>query len=452
MSFLALCLSGHAQISISLPEANIVSRSDYTITLNSGTFSSLIGLLPTISVRANQSSFTSTVGESNTVPLNTAHIRLRSIGSLSLLGSSSEVTLSTSYSTLYTALANLSSGAILADYRISTASNTWVAGTYSTPIQFNSTGGGSISPSTPNLNLTVPAFISSSAVGDVLLNVNNLSYFRTADGIAANKSIVVSTTVPYMLALRAESGQFAFSTSYTYNQLPSINVNTVQVLLSSISGSTSITLSNAAQSLTPATGIAVPTNNNQTLTANFAVNGANLKSYFAQAGTYTIPLTYTWNKPTSAYPTGPLTTSSTGNLFVQVSDLAELVLNGTALNLVFDDPDDYIMGLAVEMPSNLRLSKTTPYNLSVRATSDAFNNGSEQIPLSVMQIGPGSGQNGINTVSLTNTDQLLISGANPIVDRTLNLRYTIPASQTQNLLNKPSGTYMATVVFSLVGL
>lgn len=453
--YLAYAGTSLAQITVNLPQTNITARTDYTVTLASGTYSSLIGLLPIIQIKANSANFANTVGRNTTVPLNVAHVRLRTIGSLSLIGTSNEVMLSTTYGTLYTALASISSGAVTADYRLSTGSQTWVAGIYSTPVQFR-TGALSpnqITPTTPNLAINVPGFITPQTTLPTLsLAVNNLSFYRNAVGISTIGNMAVSTTVPYLLNLQTTNSQFSFSTSTTYNQLPTTAVNLVSSTLTNVASATPINLSVTSQSLTPASGIAVPTNNNQTLTASFSVSGSNLKLGFIQAGTYSVPFTYTWNKLTSAYPSGALQAQRAGSLQVVVSDLAELVANQQAVSLAFSNVADYQQGVFTDMPQHIRVSKTTPYSVYVRATSNNFAATNGQIPINVLRIGPGPGQTGINVITLSTTPQQLINNANPIVDRNLSLRYSIPASETSNLIGRPSGNYSADIIYSFTAL
>ncbi|MNT36279.1 hypothetical protein D3C72_1723520 [compost metagenome] len=139
-----------------------------------------------------------------------------------------------------------------------------------------------------------------------------------------------------------------------------------------------------------------------------------------------------------------------GNLSVVVSDLGEIVANQQAVNLAFATTNDYKNGVNLNMPAHLKISKTTPYNLYVRATSTSFTSGANSIPLNVLRIGPMAGQSGMNTVTLSTTAQQLIQNADPVIDRNLNILYSIPASATGMLLNKPAGAYTANIIFSFV--
>ncbi|ULT28162.1 hypothetical protein KUH03_17135 [Sphingobacterium sp. E70] len=108
-----------------------------------------------------------------------------------------------------------------------------------------------------------------------------------------------------------------------------------------------------------------------------------------------------------------------------VSDLGEIVANQQTVNLAFATTNDYKNGVNLNMPAHLRVSKTTPYNLYVRATSTSFTSGANSIPLNVLRIGPMAGQSGMNTITLSSTAQQLIQNADPVIDRNLNMLYSI---------------------------
>ena len=449
---LGLCVDNAvAQVIISLPQANIQSRADYNQIFNVGQYTSVLTLLPTFRVKANTTSFSSTTGVS--VPLSIAHIKLNSIGSLSLLGTSSEVTLSVNNGNLYSSLATVSSGALTANVRLSSGSQTWIAGTYDSNLSFSTQGvlAGSITPTTLPFSISVPGFISPPAqVGTTSILVNNLSFYRSVNGISTAKVIPLTTTVPYIPSLKTTNTQFSFNTTLPYNTLPTAPVSAVNTTLTGISTATNIALSTTDQAMTNTTGIAVPSNNTQSLTASYSISASQLKTSFIQAGTYSVPLAHTWSKLATAYPTGTLQAQSSGNLEIVVSDLAELVASQQAVSLDFGTTADYKNGVSKDMPTHLRISKTTPYNLYVRASTASFISGTNSIPLNALRIGPMANQTGMNTITLSTTAQQLIQSADPVIDRNLNIRYSIPASETSKLLNKPAGTYSATIVFSFV--
>ncbi|MGE8428828.1 MAG: hypothetical protein ACN6O7_13165 [Sphingobacterium sp.] len=442
----------HAQTtSITLPQANIQGQTDFTTSINAGTYSTIISVFPSFFVKSIAANFTSTT--SGSFPASVVHMKLSSIGALVLLAltGNNEVALSTGGGLLYTALVSVASGTITANTRIATASQTWTAGVFTNDVSFYAQGGGSITPTSFTLSLTVPGFISPpTSIGTTSIAVNDLSFYRSVNGISASQIIPISSTVPYIPSIRTGNAQFNFSTSLPYNTLPVSPVSTVSATLSGVATASTANLSTSDQALTTATGIAVPTNNNSSITHTYTIGSPFLKGNFIQAGTYTVPLTYTWNKLSSAYPTTPVQAQASGNLNIVVSDLGEIVANQQTVNLPFTTTSNYVNGVSTNMPSHLKLSKTTPYNLYVRATTSSFTSGVNSIPLSVLRIGPMAGQTDVNTVTLSTTAQQLIQNADPVIDRTLDMQYSIPASQTSNLLGKPTGTYTANIIYSFV--
>lgn len=448
-------ISVQAQLAITLPESNIQNRTDYQQTFSAGQYGAVLNLLPTISVKANTTTFNNQSGGSATIPLSKLHIKITSIGNISLISTSTEVALSTTYQVLARSVANLLSGAVSGNARVETASNTWIAGVYTSQLAFLAPGllglGNVISPANQNATITVPAFISpQSIIGPTQLIVDNLSYFRTANGISTTKTVYLANTVPYIPNIQTIGNNFAFSTNLPYTNLPNTPVDMTNATLTGITNATAIALSAAPKALTTRLGIPVPTINSQTLNHSFSITGEQLKTGFVQAGKYSVPLTYTYSKLSSSYPSGTLQTQRNGTLEVVVSDLGELIANQQAVNLSFTTTNHYVNGVSQDMPAHLKISKTTPYNLYVRATTENFASGPNTIPLSVMKIGPMNGQTGMNTISLSTTAQQLIQAADPVIDRLLNIKYSIPATETDHLLNKPPGTYSTSIIFSFV--
>jgi len=450
MCLYLLALESKAQININIPIDNIRNRNEYQQEFSGGTYPSVLGLVPGVNIRANTTSFINS-STNMVIPLNLANIKLVSIGSITLVNSNFERALSTSYQSLYSGLASVLPGAVIGNARFVINNYTWRSGTYSSVIEFNNTGllVGQMQPRTQIFNIIVPNFIlSQNTISTTELLVNDLNFFRNTSGINANKTVNISTTVSYIPQIQTVGAQFNFGITTPYNNLPNTSVNNVMVTLSGTPAASSINLSTTPQALSTAGGIEVPTNNSQNLMYNFAINGASLKSNFLQAGNYSVPLIFTWNNA----PLFPNTSAPAINstLEVKVGDLGEIIANQTAVDLIFATAQDYQNGVNKDMPAHLRLSKTTPYNLYVRATDSQFSSGANGIPLDVLRIGPMAGEAGVNVVTLSTTPQQLINAANPVVDRSLSLRYSIPANETFKLLNKPNGIYSTDIIFSFV--
>jgi hypothetical protein len=441
-----LSLQSLGQLNINLPQANITGRTDYAVVLNSGVYTSVLGLIPQIDGRANDTFFRN-AGNTLTVPLNALSFRLQSINNVSFFGSSQSVLLSTSYQTTYTALATVLSGTVLIQYTISVGGQTWRAGTYTTPFQLRTSSiallSNAIVPQVQNINIIVPSFLAPvSTVAPVSIHINQFSYYRSGTA-SATQSISLSSTVGYQLNVQAGSPQFAYTGTGAYT--PQTNVGLASALLSNQAGSVQQTLSTSNQTLTPAGGSDVPTNNNGSADVTYSITSTNLNVGFVKAGTYSVPLSYTFSS-------SPLQASTSSELDVVVDDMSEMSVNQAFVSINFQNSNDYKLGVTKQQPSHLKVSNTHAYNLYVKADGNFFTSGANQIPVGVVTIGPMPGQTGINSVTLSSTSQLIANSADPVVDRQISMQYSIPANQVSNLLGKPAGTYSATVTYSFVAL
>lgn len=442
----------HAQVNINLPQANIIGRSDYEQAFGAGQYNSVLNLLPTISARASTSTFQNVTGGTQDIPLSLANLRLISIGNISLIGRSNEIVLSTTYQAMASSLANLLSGAVNANVRLVTSAHTWQAGTYRTNLELLAPGllgiGNVISPASHIFNINVPAFIQPQTAQPVTqIRINQLSAFRSGESSTSSTPVLLSSTVPYIPQMQTLNSNFSFSTQSEFNSLPITPVSNVNV---NLTGQAAVPLSISSQILSAATGMTVPTNNNISLIYTYGVSADKLQEGFIQAGTYSVPITYLWSKTSDSYPSTTLEAQLAGTLEIQIDDLGELVTNQANVEMIFSTTGDYIQGIIKDIPSHLRISKTTPYNIYIRSSSANFSSGSNQIPLEVLQIGPMPGQNGVQSVTLSTTPQLLIEGADPVIDRLVNLRYTIPSSQTEKLIGRPSAIYSTDIIFSFI--
>lgn len=438
-----------------MPEANVISGGNIQSSLVFGLFSASISVLPSFSIKANSGSFTNSLAANASLPLNIANIQLESISGLNLIGASANIILSSSFSTLYTAVANVSlaSGEVTIRPILTLSGNAWLAGTYTTTLEMFAGliigVNNRLSPSTQTLSINVPAVLNvPTTLATTSLAVNSLGNYRQG-GVSINTAMNLSQTVPVTGGLKTNSSTFSFSSTSPYKQEPSTAVSLVKYIFNNESSAVSVSLNTTSQTLNT-----VPFNvlsgNQKSLNGTFSISSADLKSGFIQAGTYSVPIVYAWDKPTTTYPTGPLQKTTSSTFQVVVNDMGEIAVNQTAVILPFNTASDYQAGVTREFSSHLTLSKTTPYNVYVKASSSSFTSGSNTIPLNILEIGPMNNQTGVNTVVLSSTPALLINNADPVIDREVNLFYRIPASKVSSILGKPNGAYSTSIVYSFV--
>lgn len=443
-----------AQVALSLPQANITGQTNYVATAVATGSSGALSLLSSIYGQSGQSTFTSAPSTLPNLPLSIASFQVSSIGGINLLSGSSAITFTTSPQTIYYVLLGLGGGVMNVNYTVITPGTIWAAGTYTIPMIF--TPAGKITPGTQNLAITVPAFIAlnTQIPATTTLNVNSLALFRSVGGVSsAANNYDYFTTVPTLFSLNTNSSTFSFSTTQPYNSLPAANnVNLMSALISGPYAGSAINLSTTSQLLTVGTGVPVIlTNKSTTYNSTLSISGANLKSNFVQAGTYTVPAVYTVAKTAAAFPSTLASQTMNTSVQVNVSNIMELVVQDPSVTLTVNTAALYAQGTSTQMPNHVKVSSTVPYNVTVQASSSTLSSsGGVQIPVGVITIQGMTGQTGITPVVLSASPQALMTSANPVIDNFLSLQYTIPSSQTANLLNKAAGSYSTTITYTIV--
>lgn len=270
----------------------------------------------------------------------------------------------------------------------------------------------------------------------MVLNVASLANFRSGS-LTGTHTLDYSTSLASDIALRGNVANFSFSTSTPKIVDPSPAANLAQALITSPAGGSAVLLD--ATNKTVDTDIAVQATNKRSITTQFSVSANNLKTGFAQAGTYTLPLTYTLSKNTPAYGTA-LTATTNSSLHVVVPRLLEFIVPTGSISLNVNTSSAYRDGVTVAS-TPISISSTIPYSVTVKASGDFSNGSGSTIPINTLLVEGTSSETNVTAVALSTAPQNLISGASPVIDRGLNLQYRIPANQTTNLLGKVAGVY-----------
>ncbi len=436
----------YAQVIVTIPAINITGQNDYTATGSNGT-ASLLALGGTIKIQSTTANFpATTTGTSAPLALNVVNPKVNSIAALNLLGSATEVILSQTPQAIFTAPVLTTGGALTVNYRIGIAGNAWLAGTYKTPVTFTN-----VSPATQDLSIVVPALLTlnTAVATPTTMSVNALSAFRTGGGVSATNTFDYFSTVPTDVSLNSTSSTFSFSTTQLFNSTPVVPAGKLTSLLSGAYAGSAINISTTAQAISASSSIPVVVTNKNSLSNTLSVSAADLKANFMQAGTYTLPIVYTIAKKSSAYPLTLASITTNSSVQLTVAKMSELTIPVSTVNLNFTTATAYNQGVTTAMPNPITVSATVPYGVTVK-TSGNFISGANSIPASVMIVEGTATQTGITPIILSTTAQNLFSSADPVIDRAINLQFRVPNTQTTNLLNKPAGTYNATVTFTIV--
>lgn len=404
------------------------------------------GLFPTLYLRAGGSSLGSTGGASIPVERITATVVKDNIDRTTIhLGAHNQVINGSLLGVL-----SFSSGPFSMRYTASNLSAyAWTAGNYHTSLHFKVEGislGASVTPHEAALNVVVSPFIAyTTNPTDLNININSFDYFRNGYTSPSLSPINLLHTLPLYAYLSTSSNQLIFSNGYNNVAPPSASTTAIHYQIYAPQTGTAIALDNTAHTIY--SNATVPNGNSTSLNQRLTISATDMQQYFVNKGNYATTLNFRMSDNPSS-PT--VNRTATANLNISIADLGELRLNTATVNLAFKNSTDYQQGVSVDVANQLTLSKTTPYDLSVKAQSAYFTMGNESIPINILSVGPADGQLGMQTVeSLSTQSQTLISAGAPVIDRNLSLRYRIPATKTAQLLGKAQGTYTATITYTL---
>ncbi|OKS86599.1 hypothetical protein [Mucilaginibacter polytrichastri] len=441
-------------MNFNITSANITTTSPLTVDNATTVYTQpVVALIPNITLKSSPSGLLARTGGGTGILANIFSVKLIGTGGnlINVLGTAPSITLTSTAQSIYsTVLGALPGGALNFRYTLSGVNtNTWIAGSYTSELNFGITGisSGSVSPLQGSLNLNVAAFISAVPTPTSLaFTINSLDYYR-ASTISGTYSIATTTTVPYSIRLKNNAATFSYSNGYSGATDPATPTTLLTAQATAPATGTAITGGTSFTNLI--TGLAVPTANLQTNVITLSIKPTNLKTGFLQKGIYTTTVTF---EIFDAQTTPTATTQTlTCPLTITVSDLSELKVNQADINLNYTGSADYTNGIYADASGHLTLSNTNPFDVYVKASSSTLSNGANTLPVSVITIAPMPAYPGsFTSVNLSATAQKILSGTVPAVDKILNVRYAIPAAKSPQLLGKPAGTYNTTVTYSFI--
>ncbi len=165
-------------------------------------------------------------------------------------------------------------------------------------------------------------------------------------------------------------------------------------------------------------------------------------------------------------------TLGTNNLMAQnseqVSTLVNIILSdviamdsssvasGGAVNFNYGSTNDYHSSKNVTVPNSLVIISSKNFDIKVKSEGANFVSGTNVIPVGVLKVNAipsGNLVGTLNEVTLSTTDQVLVSNASLGIKQSLNITYSISAENASNvLLGKPAGTYTQTVTYTATAL
>lgn len=467
--------AANGQVALSLDEGNVIGTQNYIANFNTGQVSiPLTGIVSTawqnIPVQIRNSGSTSLANGASSFPANNISFELVSIGGIApgtpnFVGTpAGPVNLSGSFLTIFSptdAGSNAPTGAIIGKYSISRTTlkdYPLVAGTYTgVNIIYNQptssiiqllVGYRYITPSPVTLSLSIP-YINKwvNAATTFTRSYNSVSSFTAPADLDFNlTSFSVGHTEPAFIDIKAQ-GPITF-TPHGGGAATTIPVNIVQA---QGTGLTTTPLSTSYATLNAA-GLAVPAGNTTTIPLILKISSANVVQYFFKAGTYTFNVDLRTRNAGST-----ISDIKTIAFTITTDPLSSIAVQGTPdVNFSYGSLADYQTTKSINMPNHLLITNNKNYEVYVKSGTANFTRNSiaSTIPASIIQIENGTGESAVAGRVLSTTPQSIITNASSTINRTLSLKYTIPASQTLQFLGKQTGAtpYILNVIYSFTSL
>jgi hypothetical protein len=197
-----------------------------------------------------------------------------------------------------------------------------------------------------------------------------------------------------------------------------------------------------------ASNFSVVAGNRNSFLPELYVSAEDFKNLFFEAGTYNFELNFNARSADNSI-------NSLQNTAVQlkVLPLSEITIpsSGRNVNFNFNTAAQYTNGQAQVIPNQIVLSNNESFELYVKSDENYFKKGGLQTDINsnILQIGmDGSSVD----VPLSKTPQKILFNGTPVLDRGLNVRYTIPPAGAQSLVGKENTTYSINIYYSFTAI
>ncbi len=276
------------------------------------------------------------------------------------------------------------------------------------------------------------------------IEISSLNDYRiTGTRVLGLDNAEIANTVDFNLWAKAAANiQFTSSKGVPATR----NIATVKL------GSNGSTLTTKALSVDfqnfSAANFTVTAGNRNSFLPELYVSAEDFKNFFFEAGTYTFELNFNARSTDNSI-------NNLQNTAVQlkVLPLSEITIpsSGRNVNFNFNTAAQYNNGQSQIIPNQIILSNNESFELYVKSDENYFKKGGLQTDINsnILQIGiDGSSVN----APLSKTPQKILFNGTPVLDRALNVRYTIPSAGAQSLVGKENTTYSINVYYSFTAI
>ena len=136
-------------------------------------------------------------------------------------------------------------------------------------------------------------------------------------------------------------------------------------------------------------------------------------------------------------------------------DIGSVASEGS-VDFNYGSTKDYNSSKNVTVPNSLVIISSKNFDVKVKSEGAHFVSGANVIPVDILQVKaiPGGSLVGtLNEVTLSTTDQVLVSNASLGTKQSLNIAYSISAENASKvLLGKPQGTYTQKITYTATAL
>ncbi|WP_426474660.1 hypothetical protein [Chryseobacterium balustinum] len=277
------------------------------------------------------------------------------------------------------------------------------------------------------------------------IEISSLNDYRsTGTRVFSLDNAEIAHTVDFNLWAKATSPNIQFTSS---KGVPGTRSIASIKLGSNGSALTTKALSGNFQNFSPA-NISVVAGNRNSFVPELYVSPEDFKNNFFEAGTYTFELNFNAISTDNSI-------NSLQNTSVQLKVLprSEITIpsSGRNVNFNFNTASHYTNGQSQMIPNQIVLSNNESFELYVKSDENYFKKGGLQTDINsnILQIGMDGSS--VDT-PLSKTPKKILFNGTPVLDRGLNVRYTIPPSGAQSLVGKENTTYSINIYYSFTAI
>lgn len=277
------------------------------------------------------------------------------------------------------------------------------------------------------------------------IEISSLNDYRsTGTRVFSLDNAEIAHTVDFNLWAKATSTNIQFTSS---KGVPGTRSIASIKLGSNGSALTTKALSGNFQNFSPA-NISVVAGNRNSFVPELYVSPEDFKNNFFEAGTYTFELNFNAISTDNSI-------NSLQNTSVQLKVLprSEITIpsSGRNVNFNFNTAAHYTNGQSQLIPNQIVLSNNESFELYVKSDENYFKKGGLQTDINsnILQIGLDGSS--VDT-PLSKTPKKILFNGTPVLDRGLNVRYTIPSAGAQSLVGKENTTYSINIYYSFTAI